>query len=707
MMADPAPAFIWGAGGTRLTPEEIAAQRQIANALLAKGGDYSPVQSPWQGAARVAQAILGGIEGGQADAASKQNASDSDAIIQALLGGGAAGGSTALTAASPVADLAPSAPASTGPTPQPMAPSVSGKIYSNDESSPLDPPDAQARDMAIRTVYGEDPGQSALAVANVIRNRAINGGFGGDTVPGVVLAKNQFEPWNNAAARARMQALDPNSPTYQRLGGIVDQAFAGGNDPTNGATMFYSPTAQAALGRNVPTWAQGPGQDIGEHRFYGGASPAQVAAAQGDPAALPQNASSAVGELPPGVSMPAGPATPVDTGAAPVQVAQASPQTAVSDAAVSTPVQAAMTPAVAARPAINPAIVKALTNPYISPQARTIAAAMFSKALDSDKVKTVDLGGSIGIMDGHGNILRTIAKGEPVKGTSFGITGEDQFGSKTYGFINPQTQTVTPVQGQPNQNGAAIDPSLADVHGEDFLTQLQNTNPAVASQVRAIVEGRAPYPTGMLLKTPYGQKLAQFVTQADPSFESGNPAARTKMQADAATGKLAQNNNALNTAIGHLGELSDAAAALGNGNYPKLNWAKNIFSTETGGTAVTNFNTIRDKVAEEFTRVYRGSGGSESDIKREIDNLNAANSPDQLHQAIAHMADLAQSKIDANSEQYKTVMGPLAKPRPMVSKKTAKTLDLLRQRAGGQAAPVTKTINGKKYIQQNGQWFEQ
>lgn len=53
-MAAELQPFLWGQGGRRLTPEEIARQRQIADALLAP--DYSPVGHWLQGLARMANA---------------------------------------------------------------------------------------------------------------------------------------------------------------------------------------------------------------------------------------------------------------------------------------------------------------------------------------------------------------------------------------------------------------------------------------------------------------------------------------------------------------------------------------------------------------------------------------------------------------------------------------------------------------------------
>lgn len=154
------------------------------------------------------------------------------------------------------------------------------------------------RDLAIRTVLGEaanEPDEGQAAVAAVIRNRA----QGGDLAK-VILAPNQFEPWNTQQGRSRMFSYAPDSEPYKRAAAAVDRVFGEGYDPTQGATHFFSPTAQAALGRQPPSWAQGEGQPIGRHTFYapegrvqvaqagGAASPGRdVAAATGQPRLTP------------------------------------------------------------------------------------------------------------------------------------------------------------------------------------------------------------------------------------------------------------------------------------------------------------------------------------------------------------------------------------------------------------------------------------
>lgn len=86
MAFDLTAPFFWGPGGTQMTPGQIAAQRKVAEAMKQQGADYSPVRSPWQGAARVAQAMIGGYQAGQADKADQDNAALSNELMAKMLG---------------------------------------------------------------------------------------------------------------------------------------------------------------------------------------------------------------------------------------------------------------------------------------------------------------------------------------------------------------------------------------------------------------------------------------------------------------------------------------------------------------------------------------------------------------------------------------------------------------------------------------------
>jgi hypothetical protein len=132
-----------------------------------------------------------------------------------------------------------------------------------DKEAGLDPRD---RDAMIRTAIAEaaaDDPMGWAAVASTIRNRLATGDFG-PTPSDVVKAPGQFEVWANG----RAQAISPKHPNYEAAGRIVDAVAAGLPDPTGGATHFYSPSGQAALGRQPPKWGQDPIGNIGGQLFF-------------------------------------------------------------------------------------------------------------------------------------------------------------------------------------------------------------------------------------------------------------------------------------------------------------------------------------------------------------------------------------------------------------------------------------------------------
>lgn len=90
----PSESFIWGSGGRKLTPEDVARERKIAEAMLAAGIDFSPVAHPLQGFARLAQALSGKIREGRANRAESEGRAGASSAFSSLLsgfGGGSSG----------------------------------------------------------------------------------------------------------------------------------------------------------------------------------------------------------------------------------------------------------------------------------------------------------------------------------------------------------------------------------------------------------------------------------------------------------------------------------------------------------------------------------------------------------------------------------------------------------------------------------------
>lgn len=264
------------------------------------------------------------------------------------------------------------------------------------------------------------------------------------------------------------------------------------------------------------------------------------------------------------------------------------------------------------------------------------------------------------------------------------------------GFAGPAGEgelpnAVTPVN--PDALRAiGVEPSnIAGKQGADVLASVP---PEIASVVKSIVEGRSAYPAGFFQKTPYGQTLMNLANMVDPKMNAATFDVRKKMRMNAeAQGPMATSNNALNTAIGHVAEISDAAQNLGNGSMPVVNAIGNWLSKASGSNKVTDFETLRDLAAREIIKVYAGAGGTGHEVEEIKNRISASNSPEQLHSQIGKIAQMLQSKIDANAQQYRNAMGH-DPDMPFLTERTRAIMDVLGKRAAGAYGTPMPALHG-------------
>lgn len=75
--------FVWGAGGARLTPEQLLAEQEMARDRMKS--DYSPVSSVWQGLGRVADNWLGALDARRFDKEQVAATERSNSVLQGLM----------------------------------------------------------------------------------------------------------------------------------------------------------------------------------------------------------------------------------------------------------------------------------------------------------------------------------------------------------------------------------------------------------------------------------------------------------------------------------------------------------------------------------------------------------------------------------------------------------------------------------------------
>ncbi|WP_457663699.1 hypothetical protein [Sinorhizobium medicae] len=349
-------AFVWGRAGRKLTPDQVAQEREAA-ALLAQGAmDYSPVAHWSQGLNRVAQGLLAGIDYRMADKAEADIAGVNKDLIASLLGG---------SAPAPAADTATSIPMT----------SAADEVSATSPGLNVDP---AIRDGIVQTAsaLGVEPVDLATAISYETAGTFDPTKTGPTTKWGTHRGLIQFgEP------QAQQYGVNWDDPIGSQLGengAVANYLRSTGVKPGMGLLDIYSAINAGGVGRyNASDAAAGgaPGtvrdkveQQMADHRAKALALLGQGAAPQADTpeAAIEAIAPSAASTLAPALdaprevaSMPVAEAIAA-TAQAPVQVAQAS--------------------------GANPAIIAALTNPQATPQTQRIAAMLLQQEQEKQQM---------------------------------------------------------------------------------------------------------------------------------------------------------------------------------------------------------------------------------------------------------------------------------------------------------------------------------
>lgn len=218
---------------------------------------------------------------------------------------------------------------------------------------------------------------------------------------------------------------------------------------------------------------------------------------------------------------------------------------------------------------------------------------------------------------------------------------------------------------------------------------------ALQSQIEAykesLLKGQVPFPTGRDLADPVRSAAYKAAIQEDPTFNAATYLQRKKTSESFSSGKQGDTINAINTAMGHMGELSDLSEKLGNSDVQFANAVKNKFKQETGDPEITAFNTARKAVADEVTKIYRQSGGSEADIQEAMKNLSPNQSPAQLRANIFELYKLLGSKVNSLSEQYHKGMGKVGGDFQVFTPEAKAQESKILARYQGTSAPVQQS----------------
>lgn len=818
-------------------PAQVTRQQQLADALMQQGDSYAPVQSPWQGAARLGQALAGAIGNyrsmqsqrlGQANAAADfgnaigmdpgQQAvaatpgrtttalQDSDArndamadaqggapntALAAALGGGgappAASGNAALAAAlggAPATggDMAPYQAAiskiESGGNYAAIGPQTSsgdrayGKYQVMGANIPqwtqaalgraMTPQEflatPQAQDAVFNNQFGgyvQQYGPQNAASMWLTGRTLANGGAGATDqngtngqayaeqftrnlggAPASAAINAASGDWRAAAASvgitpAQMATMTPSEQQqFAQFAAGRNSPIANtptdGNDALNAITNNYAKDVPlSAVAPSQPSPAQGAGAPAPGGPQGAGAAPGNA------PAPSQANLATLAAAMQPQQPQGGGGLGLIGSANAAPSAPQMDPRLAQA-AALNAPLPAA-SPAPAGATASPPAATPAPAMGALPPNAQTAAppsasAPVAPQGIHPNMAALMSVLSDPWATPAQQQIASALISAQMPTPPTFGVIGKDVAGNEQYGWINPKTQSVTPLNSSgampgsggpltpvgadgaptaaasPGAPGSPVEGASANgmtPQGAAYLNQMEAQGGAaatVARNARAIINGQAPLPESTAATKPIDIAVRDAVLRAAPTFNSATAAAKTKAVSDfsngdspTSAGGLVRN---LNTALGHLGRLSDSSEALGGADTSipgndTFNWARNHLTTGPAAVALSQYHEDVQHFVEEATKFYQGSAGTQFDREKALENLSPDKSPTERRAAIAELSQLMQTKGQELQRNWHQA-APGAADYPIYGPEATAAISRVQGRApGAQTVPVT------------------
>lgn len=132
---------------------------------------------------------------------------------------------------------------------------------------------------------------------------------------------------------------------------------------------------------------------------------------------------------------------------------------------------------------------------------------------------------------------------------------------------------------------------------------------------------------------------------------------KIKSNAAFSTGKQGDMLRSFNVSISHLNTLDNLVDALGNGDVKMLNKASNAFKEQFGQAAPANFNAAKSIVGDEIIKAIIGGGGALADRENAQNQIDRAESPQQLKGVIKTYKELMGGQLKGLKKQYEDTTG--------------------------------------------------
>jgi hypothetical protein len=281
--------------------------------------------------------------------------------------------------------------------------------------------------------------------------------------------------------------------------------------------------------------------------------------------------------------------------------------------------------------------------------------------------------------DGRTEIVDLPAPTTPGGSTRFSISPKDYTPEslKKYAASN-NVGDLIPVKGAATDNLAT--PGGADFTktGDDFLTTLPAPD-------RVFVKKLANYdidPKTLSTRGGEREKYLKLASQFDPSFDQKEYNTRYNAINRFATGRQGDTARSISVAIEHMDTARKLGAALQNGDTPAINKLAQMFAEQTGKAAPTNFDAVKEIVADEVVKGVIGGAGALADREAAAQKIKRASSPAQLNGVLDSWTELLGGQLKGLERQYEAA----TKRKDFRERVTPRALEAINGKGGAGAA---------------------
>ncbi len=212
------------------------------------------------------------------------------------------------------------------------------------------------------------------------------------------------------------------------------------------------------------------------------------------------------------------------------------------------------------------------------------------------------------------------------------------------------------------------------LEGQALFDKIKANDYSTASKLQGLLDGSFDPKS---LETMRGSRRANLFAlmkriegrDGIPAFNQMDYATRFNTRNEFIRGKAGANIRSLNTAMGHAGDAIKLGEKLNNTMLTDWNKLKNNLISRTGYTQVTNFDKAIDALVAEAATLFKGTAGTDQEIKEWRRNFNSSQSPEQIQEGIETLMHLFKSRMDALGNQYAQGMGSEMQSDELLSEK--------------------------------------